>query len=122
MIKYYVFIIKTYLFLFSLDLRALCIQHNVPLPKGLAGGEGNQPVVRDDMPQPGLAPARFLNRFRQKLAERERRHLMNRRLLIPRFLVRPRPSVMDIANSQLSPAESDDAENEEEAPFNFGDN
>ena len=92
------------------------------MPQGLAGGEGNQPVVRADMPQPGLAPARFLNRFRQKLAERERRHLMNRRLLIPRFLVRPKPSVMDIANSQLSPAESDaEADNEEETPFNFGD-
>jgi len=105
------------------DLRVLCIQHNVPLPKGLAGGEGNQPVVRADIPQPGLAPARYLNRFRQKLAERERRHLMNRRLLIPRFLVRPRPSVMDIANSQVTSAESDDADNEEqEAPFNFGDN
>ncbi len=110
------------IYIVFLDLRALCIQHHVPLPKGLAGGESNQPVVRADMPEPGLAPTRFLNRFRQRLAERERRHLMNRRLIVPRFLVRPRPSVMDIANSQLTPPESDQDGDNEEDSFNFGDN
>ncbi len=80
--------------------------------------------MRQDMPEPGLTPSRFLARFREKLAERDRRYLMNRRMLIPRFLMRPCPSVVDIGNRQLTSGESEeDAHNEEEeAPFNFGDN